>query len=84
VASDLGLEYRLGDHKAAKLAELLVRADVWAVTELPDATVESIFFRPCSGLQAAVDDALRTKGPGARVLVIMDAAATVPLLSPTT
>jgi nickel-dependent lactate racemase len=80
VAREMGLEYKLGDHKAAKLAELLLSSEVWAVSELPDETVRSIFFKPASGLQAAVDEALAAKGPGARVLVIRDAAVTIPRL----
>ncbi|MBN2565153.1 MAG: nickel-dependent lactate racemase [Candidatus Eisenbacteria bacterium] len=80
VASDIGAEYHLGDHKAVKLAELVMRASVWTVTDLPDETVRGIFFRPFHDLQTALDSALAVKGPGARVLALMDAAVTVPSL----
>lgn len=78
VARSLGPEYSLGDHKAVKLAELVQRADVWAVTDLPDSVVEDIFFRPWHDLGEALDEALRRKGPDARVLVLMNAAVNVP------
>jgi len=80
VAGLIGERYSLGDHKAIKLAELVMRAEVWAVTGLPRETVESIFFRPCAGLQDALNAALAKRGPGARVLFLMDAGTTVPRL----
>ena len=80
VARRIGERYSLGDHKAIKLAELVMKAEVWAVTGLPDETVESIFFHPCEGLQDALNAALAKRGPGARVLFLMDAGTTVPRL----
>ncbi len=76
----IGERYSLGDHKAVKLAELVTRGEVWAVTELPDETIESIFFRPCADIQSALNAALAKRGPGARVLFLMDAGTTVPRL----
>ncbi len=78
VARLVGSDYSLGDHKSIKLAELLMKAEVWAVTGLPDETLEGIFFRPFARLQDALDAALTKKGPGARVLFLMDAGTTVP------
>lgn len=80
VARLVGERYSLGDHKAIKLAELVTKAEVWAVTGLPDETVQSIFFRPCAGMQDALNAALAKRGPGARVLFLMDAGTTVPRL----
>jgi nickel-dependent lactate racemase len=78
VARDIGTEYSLGDHKAVKLAELVMRAEVWTVTDLPDDTIRNIFFRPFHDLQTALDEARAVKGKAAGVLVLMDAAVTVP------
>ncbi len=80
VARRIGEHYTLGDHKAIKLAELVMKAEIWAVTGLPDETVESIFFRPCADVQSALNAAIIKKGPGARVLFLMDAGTTVPRL----
>ena len=80
VAQLVGEHYSLGDHKAVKLAELVMGAEIWAVTELPDETLESIFFRPFARVQDALDVALKKKGPDARVLFLMDACTTVPRL----
>jgi len=80
VARRIGEHYSLGDHKAVKLAELVMGAEMWAVTELPDETLESIFFRPFARVQDALGAALKKKGPDARVLFLMDACTTVPRL----
>jgi nickel-dependent lactate racemase len=73
-------EYRLGYHKSIKLAELMIQAEVWAVTDLPDRDLEKIFIRPFSDPQAALDAALKKKGPKAKVLVLMDGSVTVPIV----
>jgi len=80
VAELIGEHYSLGDHKAIKLAELVMKAEIWAVTGLPDETLESIFFHPCADIQSALNAALTKKGPAARVLFLMDAGTTVPRL----
>jgi nickel-dependent lactate racemase len=73
-------EYRLGYHKAAKLAEIALWAEMWAVTDLEDTEVSRAFMRPVRSLQEAVDAALEAKGPEARVLVMMDGSITVPMI----
>ena len=70
--------YRLGYHKAAKLADILSRAEITAVTGLAPEILESVFITPASDLQAAVDDALR-RNPG-KILVMSDASVTLPRL----
>jgi len=72
--------YILGYHKAAKMAEIALWADMWAVTELPDGDVESVFMRPVSDLQGALDRALEIKGGRAKILFLMDGCVTVPVI----
>jgi nickel-dependent lactate racemase len=72
--------YVLGYHKAAKMAEIALWAEMWAVTDLPDAEVESIFMRPFSDIQRALDRALDVKGREAKVLFLMDGTITVPMI----
>jgi nickel-dependent lactate racemase len=70
----------LGYHKAAKMAEIGLWAQVWAVTDLDRAFMESVFIRPFAQLQGAVDAALAEKGPDASVLVLMDGSLTIPVV----
>ena len=71
----------LGYHKAAKMAEVGLSAEVWAVTDLEPSLLESIFIRPFASLQEAVDAAIARKsqnGAGAKVLVLLDGSLTIP------
>jgi nickel-dependent lactate racemase len=70
-------EYKLGYHKAGKIAELTSRAHIWAVTDLEPHILEDVFMKPYSSVQKAVDDALQQKG--GQVLVLPEASMTVPM-----
>ncbi len=70
--------YVLGYHKAGKMAEVNLWADVRACSDLPDDLWKKIFITPVQDLQKAVDDALAEKGPGAGVIVLTDGCMTVP------
>ena len=70
--------YVLGYHKAGKMAEVNLWADVKAFSELEDDLWKKIFIKPVKDLQKAVDDALLEKGPEAGVIVLTDGCMTVP------
>lgn len=74
--------YRLGYHKAAKMAAVSGRALVKAVTELPAERLASLFIEAAPSPQAALDQALaRAKARGVAapgILVLSDGCVTVP------
>jgi len=70
--------YRLGYHKAAKIAEVCLWAHIWALTELSDEQLEPLFIKPIDDLQSALDQALEARGAEARVLFLMEGSLTVP------
>ena len=72
-------EYKLGYHKAAKMAEIARWAQMWAVTSLDDELLKNIFIRPFHTLQEAVDGAILEKGEE-KILFMMNASLTVPKL----
>ena len=72
-------EFKLGYHKAAKMAEIARWAQMWAVTSLDGALLESVFIKPFRTLQEAIDKALAIKGEE-RILFLMNASLTVPKL----
>ncbi len=71
-------KFVVGYHKAAKMAEVGLWAQTWAVTDLDPKLLESIFIRPFSSLQTALDEARKEKGQDAKVLVLLDGSLTIP------
>jgi lactate racemase len=71
-------KFVLGYHKAAKMAEIGLWAKVFGVTDLEPKVMESIFIRPFSSLQDALDRAMGEKGKDAKVLVLLDGSLTIP------
>ena len=80
----LDVEYKLGYHKAAKMAQIGVRAEMWAVTDLPQDVVKKAMLKPYSDIQTAVDDAItliKSKGKKPRIIVMPMGSLTIPVLS---
>ena len=72
--------YVLGYHKAAKMAEVGLWAQMWAVTDVAPEKIAPLFITPFSDLQTALDQALAQKGKNASVLFLMDGGLTVPMV----
>jgi len=76
-------EYKLGYHKAAKMAQIGIRAEMWAVTDLDDETIEKSQLKPYSNIQKAVDNAvklIKSKGKKPRAIIMPSGSLTVPLI----
>jgi len=76
----IGKGYRLGYHKAAKIAVHASRISLRAVSELDEATLGKAFIAKRPSLPDALREALAEKGPGASVAVLLDGTVTVPLV----
>jgi nickel-dependent lactate racemase len=79
-------EYKLGYHKAAKMAQIGTRSEMWAVTDLEDKIISKALLKPYSDIQKAIDDAIKTiknKGKKPRVIVMPFGSLTVPYLKKT-
>ena len=78
----LGEEYKLGYHKAAKMAQIGIRAQMWAVTDLDDETIKKSQLKPFSDIQTAIDSAvniIKEKGKIPKTVVMPFGSLTVPL-----
>ena len=74
--------YKLGYHKAAKMAEIGLDKKMYAVTGLDRETAVKAHLIPMASVQEALDSALNEMGEAAKVTFIMDAVITVPKIGP--
>jgi len=81
VIDKLDREYKLGYHKAGKMAEIGVKAQMWAVTPLDANLISKAHMRPFGSVTEALKAALEEKGPAAKVTFIMDGGMTIPRLT---
>jgi len=77
ILRNLECEYKLGYHKAAKLAEIMVSSRIWAVTDLESGLLSGMNITPFKDVQGAVSTFLSER-PDAKILVLMDGSVTVP------
>ena len=77
VIDNIKKEYKLGYHKAAKMAEIMTWANVGAVTDLDPEIISKANMTPYRTVQEAVDSAL-SKNPDAEFLILMDGSVTIP------
>lgn len=70
--------YKLGYHKAAKMAEINLWAQSWAVSELSDEEMKAVHLKPYHDLTIALEDAIKEKGENASIIVLPFGSITVP------
>ena len=78
VLKKISNEFHLGYHKAAKMAEISLWAQTWAVSELSDDEMRAVHLKPYHDLQKALDDALAQKGADAGIIILPFGSMTVP------
>jgi nickel-dependent lactate racemase len=72
-------DFKLGGHKAAAIALVLQKADIYLVSEMKPDFVEKIFLKPFPTVQAALDAAFLKLGKTATVLVMPYGGSTLPV-----
>ena len=80
VYSLIEASYTLGDHKAAKIADLAVKARIWGVTDLDPGIMEKALIQPYPDLQEALNLAIAEQGLHAQVLFLMNGSMLVPII----
>lgn len=74
----IGREFRLGGHKAAAIAMVLEKAEIYLVSDLDDALVRRLFMEPYPTAAAAYAAAAKKCGPAATVLAMPYGGSTLP------
>ncbi|UCB59410.1 MAG: nickel-dependent lactate racemase [Thermoplasmatales archaeon] len=83
VLNILDEEYKLGYHKAAKMAQIGIKNEIWAVTDLDDKIVKKALMKPYKTIQTAINDAVNKiieRGITPRVIVMPFGSLTIPLV----
>lgn len=71
-------DFELGGHKAAAIAMVLQKAQIYLVSDLEGSLVEQLFMRPFATVQDAYDAALEVCGANATVLAMPYGGSTLP------
>ncbi len=71
-------EFKLGGHKAAAIAMVLEKAEVYLVSDMTDDFVKSIFMTPFASVQMALDKAIEKLGKEAEIIVMPYGGSTLP------
>ncbi|MBQ4092635.1 MAG: nickel-dependent lactate racemase [Firmicutes bacterium] len=71
-------EFRLGGHKAAAIAQVTKKADIYLVSSLPEEMVKKLYMTPFTDLKTAYDAAMKVKGENARVYCMTVGGTTLP------
>ena len=80
----IGKEFKLGGHKAAAIAMVRERAEIYLVSEMDAAFVERLFMRPFPTVGEAYAAARNRLGPDANVIVMPYGGSTLPKIIQTT
>lgn len=83
VLEKIGDEYKLGYHKAAKMAQIGTHAEMYAVTDLSKTDIKKAKLKPYRDIQQALDDAIKKikeKGKTPKIIVMPFGSLTIPLL----
>ena len=77
-------DFVLGGHKAAAIALVEERADIYLVSDWPDEAVRGLFMTPFPNAQAAFDAAVQRCGSSATVIAMPYGGSTLPGQKPET
>lgn len=70
--------YKLGYHKAYKMAEIFETHTVYLRSELASEAVEAMFMTPISSVQETLNSLIKEKGEETTILFMMDGCVTIP------
>lgn len=73
--------FRLGGHKAAAIAMVLEKADIYLVSHMDPDFVKTLFMQPFDSVQSAYDAAVSKHGSGATVIAMPYGGSTLPFVT---
>lgn len=73
-------DFKLGGHKAAAIAMILEKAEIYLVSDMESDFVHSIFMQPFANIQQAYDFAIEKLGENSSVIIMPYGGSTLPIL----
>ena len=73
-------DFKLGGHKAAAIAMVMEKAEIYMVSDMTDELVRSTFMTPFQTVQSALDAATAKLGPASTVYIMPHGGSTLPVL----
>lgn len=70
--------FKLGGHKAAAIAIVLEKCEIYLVSEMDDDLVRKAFMKPYKSMQEALDDAVSVLGEDSTIAVMPFGGSTLP------
>jgi len=83
VFDKLGDDYKLGYHKAARIAKIRTKSEIWAVTDLDDEIIKMAMMKPYKDIQSAMNDAIKTikaRGKQPKIIIMPSGNLTIPFI----
>ena len=77
----ISLEFQLGGHKAAAIAMVLEKADIFLYSDLKPDFVRSIHLKPCLDIQKELDETLKRYGKEASIIAMPYGGSTLPCIN---
>lgn len=77
---ELKNKFVLGRHKASRIAMIHKNTDIYLVSSLSNDIKEKLFIKNYTDANNALEDALKEKGSGAKIIIIPYGASTLPEL----
>lgn len=71
-------DFKLGGHKAAAIAMVLEKADIYLVSEMDEKLVKNLFMEPYKSLEKAFENAMEKHGREAKIIVMPYGGSTLP------
>ena len=81
VFDKLGNDYKLGYHKAARIAKIRTKAQIWAVTDLDGEIIKKAMMKPYASIQSAMNEAIKTireRGKQPKIIIMPSGNFTIP------
>ncbi len=79
----LDVEYKLGYHKAAKMAQVGLKADMWMVSDLDDNIIKKAKLKPFKNIKLALNQAIaemKLKGRKPHIIIMPSGSLTIPII----